>query len=526
MAIGQMNFSPADDANRIYAIKAAELRSIPNTPEGKDKLQSLVNSAFGSLALIEIDKRNRAEMMKMAQNQQGMTGTMADASIAEMMRNRMMERMAGDERMGIPNVVNQFEQRMANEGAEGAEVADTGEGMFKGAGGGIVAFQQGGRTPIERVFQRSGALSPSEASEAQKLQLELTEKYGTAGGFGGLFMDQTDEERQRAKDIMGRLSRMSVSELRDLTGASKDISKAVAEDKKITGVGAEAMQERAKKSGISEAFLKDEPYSDESRRGSASYLKSASDRVPSAKAEAETAPSKTGIGALALPKVETDPEKRITAEDALLKKMGLGAYGEKVRESMGKRRGEAEERFQKGISSETFLEAAEAAGGGGKRLTGLSALAAAVGGAGKAATRVRREKDLALDKITEGEERLSLAEDLYKRGRVSDAIKEGRAAEQQIFDSKIKLRTLDLTEQKINASIAAAKSRTGGMRIPQSIITKLIDRRNQIKDAVSSNQMTPEAANKELQEIQREINSFLMLGSMQIGTRERGSDED
>jgi len=444
MAIGQMNFSPTDDANRIYAIKAAELRSIPNTPEGKDKLQGLVNSAFGSLALIEIDKRNRAEMMKMAQNQQGMTGTMADASIAEMMRNRMMERMAGDERMGIPNVVNQFEQRMANEGAEGAEVADTGEGMFRGAGGGIVAFQQGGSTPFGRFFQRSGALSPSEASEAQKLQLELTEKYGSAGGFGGLFMEQTDEERKRAKDIMGRLNSMSLSELRDLTGAAKDVGKAITEDKKIG------------------AAVKEAEYPDESRRGSASYLKGASDRVPASTPAAEAAPSKTGIGALGLPKGETDPEKLIAAEDALLKKMGLGAYGEKVRESMGKRRGEAEERFQKGISSETFLEAAEAAGGGGKRLTGLSALAAAVGGAGKAATRVRRERDTALDKVTEGEERLMLAEDLYKRGRVADATKMAKSAEQQIFDNTVKLKTLDEQIRRTDATIAAYKAKGAG----------------------------------------------------------------
>jgi hypothetical protein len=293
-----------------------------------------------------------------------------------------------------------------------------------------------------------------------------------------------------------------------LTGAAKDVGKAITEDKKIG------------------AAVKEAEYPDESRRGSASYLKGASDRVPESTGTAEAAPSRTGIGALGLPKVETDPEKLIAAEDALLKKMGLGAYGEKVRESMGKRRGEAEERFQKGIGSETFLEAAEAAGGGGKRLTGLSALAAAVGGAGKAATRLRREKDTALDKVTEGEERLMLAEDLYKRGRVSEATKMAESGKQMLFDSTIKLKTLDEQIRRTDAAVAAAKSRVGGMRIPQSIITKLIDRRNQIKDAVSSNQMTQEAANKELQEIQREINSFLMLGSMQIGTRERGSDED
>jgi hypothetical protein len=382
-----------------------------------------------------------------------------------------MERMAGDERMGIPNVVNQFEQRMANEGAEGAEVADTGEGM---AGGGIVAFQQGGSTPIERVFQRSGALSPSEASEAQKLQAELVEKYGTAGGFGGLFMEQTDEERQRAKDIMGRLNSMSLSELRDLTGAAKDVGKAITEDKKIG------------------AAVKNTEYPDESRRGSASYLKGASDRVPASTPAAEAAPSKTGIGALGLPKAETDPEKLIAAEDALLKKMGLGAYGEKVRESMGKRRGEAEERFQKGIGSETFLEAAEAAGGGGKRLTGLSALAAAVGGAGKAATRLRREKDTAFDKITEGEERLMLAEDLYKRGRVADATKMAKSAEQQIFDNQIKLRSLNLTEQKINATLAAAKARGAGSFRGGADIAKLTTSIQELTGALADPKLPPQ----------------------------------
>jgi hypothetical protein len=193
---------------------------------------------------------------------------------------------------------------------------------------------------------------------------------------------------------------------------------------------------------------------------------------------------------------------------------------------MGKRKGEAEERFQKGISSETFLEAAEAAGGGGKRLTGLGALAAAVGGAGKAATRLRREKDTALDKVTEGEERLLLAEDLYKRGRVSDATKMAKAAEQQIFDNTLKLRTLDLTEQKINATIAAAKSRAGGMRIPQSIIVQLEKDRSLLADALSSGQIKPEEYQKRMADLEKRISSYIMLGGMQIGTRERGSDED
>jgi hypothetical protein len=159
---------------------------------------------------------------------------------------------------------------------------------------------------------------------------------------------------------------------------------------------------------------------------------------------------------------------------------------------MGKRRGEAEERFQKGIGSETFLEAAEAAGGGGKRLTGLSALAAAVGGAGKAATRLRREKDTALDKITEGEERLILAEDLYNRGRVSEATKTAKAAEQQIFDNKLKLRTLDLTEQKINATLAAAKSRGAGSFRGGADIAKLTTSIQELTGALADPKLPPQ----------------------------------
>jgi len=172
--------------------------------------------------------------------------------------------------------------------------------------------------------------------------------------------------------------------------------------------------------------------------------------------------------------------------------MGLGAYGEKVRESMGKRRGEAEERFQKGIGSETFLEAAEAAGGGGKRLTGLGALAAAVGGAGKAATRVRRERDSALDKITEGEERLSLAEDLYKRGRVSDATKMAKTAEQQIFDNTVKLKTLDEQIRRTDATIAAAKAKASGAFRGGADVAKLATSIQEVTSLLADPKLPPQ----------------------------------
>ena len=169
-----------------------------------------------------------------------------------------------------------------------------------------------------------------------------------------------------------------------------------------------------------------------------------------------------GIASLNAPDIETDPRKIIETETALLKEMGLGAYGDKAKESMGKRRGEAKERAEKRLGSETFLAAAEAAGGGGKRMSGLQALAAAVGGAGKAASTIGRERDAALDKITEGEEKLLLAQDLYERGRVGDALKLSREGKKDKFDNEVKLKTLDLAQQKLNAYIAASKAKAGG----------------------------------------------------------------
>jgi hypothetical protein len=448
-----MNIPATTDADKAYAMKAAEFRSMPNDEQGMAMLHQATSGPFGALALIEIDKRTRAELMNAVQQQNAnqQDQTMLQQALQRQAQANMMNKLANDERVGLNNIIAQaeqgaleFGQPMGGEGAIGAS-----EGaMPMGAGGGVVAFQEGGRTPISRFFSRSGILNPSEASEAQKLQLELTKRYGTQAGIGGLFMEQSEEERQQAKDIMSRLNDMSLDEMRRLVSSNVVPTS-------VTVPGAERG-----------STIKDESYPDESRRGSATYLKRPTDTVDRAAPKAE-APSKgTGIASLTAgltaPKRETDAEKILTAEDELMKKMGIGEYGAPVKESLAKRRGEAEERFQKGISSETFLEAAKAAGGNGKRMTGLQALAAAVGGAGDAATRLRREKDTAMDKLTEGEEKLLLAQDLYKRGRVSEAQKLGRQAEQEIFDNSIKLKTLDLTQQKINATLASAMARSRG----------------------------------------------------------------
>jgi hypothetical protein len=129
-------------------------------------------------------------------------------------------------------------------------------------------------------------------------------------------------------------------------------------------------------------------------------------------------------------------------------------------------------------------------------LTGLSALAAAVGGAGKAATRLRREKDTALDKVTEGEERLMLAEDLYKRGRVSEATKMAESGKQMIFDNTIKSKTLDEQIRRTDATIAAYKAKGAGSFRGGADVAKL---------ATSIQEVTSLLANPELPPQQRQM---------------------
>ena len=95
------------------------------------------------------------------------------------------------------------------------------------AGGGIIAFEEGGEveryqdqglvgsSPAGRFFSGLGQ-SFSEQQEAAKLRNKLQMKYGPRSAMPGLFMNQSDAERQTAKDITGRLPTMTLSEMQAL----------------------------------------------------------------------------------------------------------------------------------------------------------------------------------------------------------------------------------------------------------------------------------------------------------------------
>ena len=91
------------------------------------------------------------------------------------------------------------------------------------AGGGIIAFEEGGEveryqeggTPAGRFFSGLGQ-NFTEANEAAKLRNKLQMQYGPKSALPGLFMNQSDAERQMAKDISGRLPTMTLPELQAL----------------------------------------------------------------------------------------------------------------------------------------------------------------------------------------------------------------------------------------------------------------------------------------------------------------------
>jgi hypothetical protein len=106
------------------------------------------------------------------------------------------------------------------------------EGMFDGgsyAGGGIIAFDDGGDVPGYATQGEVKAASPvgrwwegrqavgDEYLLAEKLRADLQSKYGPKAGLGGLFMEQSDVEREQAQAISERLPKMSLSELQSLS---------------------------------------------------------------------------------------------------------------------------------------------------------------------------------------------------------------------------------------------------------------------------------------------------------------------
>jgi len=95
------------------------------------------------------------------------------------------------------------------------------------AGGGIVAFSNGGATSpfgrdVESVLESTGIRGYMDTAERRReenrLRNLLRQQYGRQAGMFGYFMEQSPEERARAQDIVSRLNTMSAEEMQQLLG--------------------------------------------------------------------------------------------------------------------------------------------------------------------------------------------------------------------------------------------------------------------------------------------------------------------
>jgi len=210
---------------------AQRVDAYQGNPQGLMQQYSKTQQLVDLLALQQLKTQKEAaakqKMLQMAQAQ-GQPGTIAEQrekEVLELTKGELSEKATGV--AGILAKAQQDKAAAANAPAPGsppAPGAATGlptlpsnAAMPAFAQGGIIAFQQGGTTPAGRFFEnvKSGI---SGYMDKEKLKATVQKLYGPKSAGAGLLMQQTDAERQEAKDIMSRLDDMSLDELKKLAG--------------------------------------------------------------------------------------------------------------------------------------------------------------------------------------------------------------------------------------------------------------------------------------------------------------------
>jgi len=353
------------------------------------------------------------------------------------------------------------------------------------AGGGIVAFEKGGKVP-----------GPVQYDD------------GSQGYLVGALVQGAARLAPYAGRAVGRLQSRGIGS---------------------TGAGILALPAGFMFGEEPEAPPVSDVYPEEFERGSARDAAKVADLAEAAQGAKNEKEAARGIADLLGGKTTASDilkERRRLEEEA-----GLGEYGAGVKEKQTKRRAETEEKFGKEKTVQALLGAAEAAGGGGKRLTGLGALAAAATGGGKGALGVMREERAALEKLDEAGEKMAMAEELYKRGDIASAQKMAAEAEQQRTANALKLRQIQSTEayQGLMAQAAIARaSQTTGVKPGDAI--NAIKESNNLRQRMAMLDPKNPAEAAEIQAIQQQLQMLKLLagtGTMRgagltIGERDSG----
>ena len=298
-------------AEKVAAKYGGDKRKI-----GEAAQMGLVNPTVAVMAGMFIDRMRNAAIAE-----QKPTTTVAQEVMAP--ATQMAGLGATPQAQAAPQMAPQANTQMAVAPTETATLAEGGlsslpvdEDMFPDeyAGGGIVAFEEGGpTTPFGRFVSEFGSNfrnKTAEELEILKLQDELRGKYGSASSLPGLFMSQTDDERQRAKDIMGRLTRMDVNELRQLTG-SKNRAVPIDQLSQAQQTGTDSIDALRAKAAASRAGVsnpEDRARYDENISG---MKRIAENVAPKTEAKTTEAKATEGVNVKAADKALTDYAKKV-----------------------------------------------------------------------------------------------------------------------------------------------------------------------------------------------------------------------
>jgi hypothetical protein len=445
---------------------ASMLPTIPNDDEGRARLAQLVtHPQFGALALTEISRRDRADTLRKAQEGAG-GGNIADAMVAKMMADQMQERLAADERFGLNNIVSQAEQGAIDFGGQEPEMQAEPMSM---AGGGMIAFERGGKVP-----------GPVQYDD------------GSQGYLVGALVQGAARLAPYAGRAVGRLKSRGIG----TTGAG-----ILALPAGFLGGGEEEIPEGPPVS---------DTYPEEFERGSAKDAAKVADLAEAAQGAKNEKEAARGIADLLGGKTTASDilkERRRLEEEA-----GLGEYGAGVKEKQAKRRAETEEKFGKEKQVQALTSAAKALGG--KRIEGgiAGVLGAAATGGAEGALGVMREERAALEKLDESQEKMAMAEDLYRRGDIASAQKMAAEAQQQQQANALKLRQIQSTEayQGLMAQAAIARaSQTTGVKPGDAI--NAIKESNNLRQRMAMLDPSNPAEAAEIQAIQQQLQMLKLL---------------
>lgn len=401
-----------------------------------EELNTYIGTGYGGLALAEVSRRNRSRMVEQAK-EAGMVqgqGTIAEGQVAQLMRNRMREKLAADDRFGLNNIVAQAEQG----------------GLAFGqpttlAGGGMVAFQAGGLTQEER--DRAAMADAMRKLAAAGMDIATLPGRGLAGAaeFG-------ITRPLRALGVpVPYLPESFYGGNRESLTPYFDKLRSQATEGPIVG----RQTPKATQADV--------------RKVDNAIDKKAAEAKPTKEEKKEAKDMVAGLKSLTA-------EDILKGEDALLASRGLGSFGAGVKGNIEKRAKRGEETYGRAMASEPFLAAAQAVGGGGakpRRMGKLETLAAAVSAGATSAAGINRERAKYQDSLDDLRDKVALQQELYDRGRVSDAMKLERSIKQEREKLVLEREKLaSLTQYRQDMIRAQLGKNAGGVK-PSDVVSAM-----------------------------------------------------